>query len=213
VESRFLPAAPGMLMTAEEFARSTGGRALMPGDVASLVRGGIGAGEAGPPSPPPPPIETATGGGTPVAATTGGAPTTINPMVPLAEVRPPNEPMTLTPAAPPPGPPGPPPMPAVVVGFAGPGGGGPPPAPTPEQMMNAETFEPRPGRYGPEAAFVESALAARGVRGPSLFERIMALGPDRQAILTDLIRRGMKGYKPEEPTRRPGELFGPDVAT
>lgn len=208
VESQFLPAAPGVLMTAEEFERSTGGRALTPGDVASFVRGGIGAGEAGPP-PPPPPVEAVTGGGTPTAPTAAGAPLTVNPMVARA-VAPPQESGPMGPVAPAAGPPGPPPAPSMVsFGFAGPGGGGPPPAPTPEQMLQTEQFGPRQGRYGAEASSVEGALSARGVPGGSLFERIMALGPERQQILTELIRQGVRGYGLEEPTRRPGRLFEP----
>lgn len=208
VESRFLPAAPGVLMTAEEFERSVGGRALTPGDVSSIVGGGIGTGEAGPPSPPPPPVES--GSGTPVAPTAAGAPAPVNPMAAPA-VAPPQPSGPMGPAAPSVLPPPPPATPSAPVsfGFAGPGGGGPVPVPTPEQRMQIEQFGPRRGRYGAEASFVESVLSGRGVPGASLFERIRALGPERQQILTELIRKGVKGYGLEEPTRRPGRLFEP----
>lgn len=73
--------------------------------------------------------------------------------------------------------------------------------------MRTEQFGPREGRYGPEGSFAEGALSAGSVPGASLFERIMALGPERQQILAEMIRRGVKGYELEEPTRRPGRLF------
>lgn len=73
--------------------------------------------------------------------------------------------------------------------------------------MRTEQFGPREGRYGSEASFAEGALSARGAPGASLFERIMAMGPERQQILAEMIRRGVKGYELEEPTRRPGRLF------
>lgn len=155
VESRFLPAAPGMLMTAEQFERSAGGRALAPGDVSSLIRGGIGAGEAGPPPPPPPPIEAAIGGGTPVASTAAGAPVAVNPMAARA-VAPTQVSGPMGPAvpgaavAPPPPPPAPSGPSAVSLGFA------------------YKPWETEPGFLG-------------ALEGTSMFEKLQSIGKTGEA--------------------------------